>query len=72
MTSVSFIGDVPYVDRETAAFVCMDRGDFGVGDRFDAAGYCLDAVERIPSGSAVRFESQTTGANYAFAECAYR
>ena len=74
MKSVSVVGDVPYVDRESAAFACMHRNgsEFNVTERFDAAGYCLDAVERIPAGAAVRFESRMTGADYVFGVCTYR
>lgn len=72
MKSVSFVDDVPYVDRGTAVFVCMNREAFGLREAFDAAGYCLDAVDRIPAGGAVRFESDTVWADYVFGECSYR
>lgn len=70
--SVRIVNDEAYTDRETAAFVCMDHGAFGVGEGLDAAAYCLDAVERIPAGSACRFESDVMGVVYAMGRLSFR
>lgn len=72
MASVRVFKDQPYVDRETAAFACMDGGALSVGERFEASGYCLDAVEVVPGGASCRFESSETGFVYAMDQTSFR
>jgi len=72
MTSVRVLVDQSYLDRGTAAFMCMHGGALSVGERFDASGYCLDAVEVLPGGASVRFESRATGLVYAMDDFSFR
>ena len=72
MTSVRVFNDQPYSHRGVGAFSCMDGGALSVGERLDASGYCLDAVDVLPGGAALRFESSTTGLVYAIDDFSFR
>ena len=72
MTSVRVFNDQPYLHRGSGAFSCMDGEAISVGERLDASGYCLDAIEIVPSGASCRFESSTTGLVYAMDQHAFR
>lgn len=72
MASVRVLKDQPYMDRDTAAFVCMHGGALSVDERFDAAGYCLDAIDVVPAGASCRFESSMTGLVYAMDQHSFR
>ena len=72
MTSVRVFNDQPYLHRGAGAFSCMDGEALSVGERLDASGYCLDAVDVLPGGAALRFESSTTGLVYAVDSFAFR
>ncbi len=71
MTSVRVFNDQPYSHRGTGAFSCMGEA-LSVGERLDASGYCLDAVDVLPGGAALRFESSRTGLVYAIDHVSFR